>query len=668
MGREIDFTNPNEYKAFLSMQNSEEFQKLYRFYQNKTMMDILGVARQENPHSSFIAWLLNDKESHELGTYAMERFLETICFAYKKYGIQYLTEEVNLSYKNEFEEKTGKVRLFTNQELENIKRKLLFFECKGTKDKSNLISNIMYQNYGIMGLRIERERKIAGTRARRADIWIELELMLTNADTKKLLILIENKVHSSENENQTLAYMQAIMGDAGQNYDFDYFIPIFLYPATKEDIIDAVDINTKSFPCINRLFLLLNYQYLMDGVLYPCRTHAENNVAVTKLDDYMACLSQSIFGQGDEGTKERSSIMAISPREKELASQLWDKYKEVLLDIGLNLDKKDLKYIYDNRFFYQTILRPICDDLGDDISDDESDLAEALSAQVDDEKAYYLRTSDDVVLKFASGAGAGKNISAFAYVIMYQFWKMVDQNKDITIPIVKECLSKRVKNKWLAGFLVTEEEEKALYDEWAKLSKQGSCVCEQYRVRASLNDDDTLNGCPLDDGASNPLGKKLFKPGDETRRFYTDSDCPIYKINNGTLRSEYYGMTNNSSSTVGTRGQNCSCYYDFLHCFCVKDIEKEHSGVEIFSMEPDNMKKNDCNRVFPKIPVGNGKFVYMSRYWFRDDIKQMVQALDELLINDKLENYWSCKSPDGVSKLLISSSEIDLSQAIKAAK
>ena len=156
------------------------------------------------------------------------------------------------------------------------------------------------------------------------------------------------------------------------------------------------------------------------------------------------------------------------------------------------------------------------------------------------------------------------------------------------------------------------------------------------------------------------------------RLFYTDSNCPIYNVNNGKLRSDYYGAANNSTCGVGTRGENCFCYYDFLHCFCVKSIEQEHSGLEIFTIEPDNMKKNDCNKVFPKIPVGNGKYVYMSRYWFRDDIKQMIQALDELLkkenINDRLGNYWSTKSAEGVSKLLISSREIDLTQAIKAAQ
>lgn len=666
MGREIDFANPKEYKEFLSMQNSEEFQKLRKFYQNKTMMDILGVARQENPHSSFIAWLLDPKENHAMGTYALERFLETICFAYKKYGVNYLSADTNATYLNNYSEKAGKLRHFTDDEKKDICERLLFFECKNNASKENIISSLLYQDYSIKSVKIERERKINGTKARRADIWIELETVIADKDTKNILILVENKVHSSENDYQTLAYMQAVMNDTSHGaYQFDYFIPIYLYPATKDDINDAADSMSKSFPCINRMFLLLNYQYIMDGVLYPCRTYAEKREVINKLDDYIACLSQSIFGQGDEKTKDRSSIMAISPREKVLAKKLWDDYRDVLLDIGLNLENNKFKYIQDNKAFYQTILRPVCDSLGDDATGDECDLIEALSAQVDEEKTYFMCTKDGVKLKFASGAGAGKNISAFAYVIMYQFWRLVEDDSNITIKLVRDELSKKVKNKWLSGFLVTEAEEKLLHESWKKLSKSGECVCTRYNQKAMANEDDTLFGCPLDDSASNPLGKKQFKPGDEDKPFYKNTDCPIHAISNGELRESFY----NGTGSVGRRGLNCSCYYDFLHCFCVKDLSLEHPDADIFAVETENMVKNDCNQVFPKIPVGkNGEFVYMSRYWFRDDIKQMVEVLNQFLPNDKLEDYWVCKLDAEPKKLKFDFDEFSLIEASEAAK
>ena len=228
MGREIDFANPKEYKEFLSMQNSEEFQKLRKFYQNKTMMDILGVARQENPHSSFIAWLLDPKENHAMGTYALERFLETICFAYKKYGVNYLSADTNATYLNNYSEKAGIIRHFTDDEKNDICERLLFFECKNNAAKENIISSLLYQDYSITSVKIERERKINGTKSRRADIWIELETVIADQGTKNILILVENKVHSSENDYQTLAYMQAVMNDTSEEaYQYDYFIPIY---------------------------------------------------------------------------------------------------------------------------------------------------------------------------------------------------------------------------------------------------------------------------------------------------------------------------------------------------------------------------------------------------------------------------------------------------------
>ena len=53
--------------------------------------------------------------------------------------------------------------------------------------------------------------------------------------TARLLVFIENKVHSDENDNQTAAYMDYMLGDA-ETRDFRYVVPIFLSPATNAEI------------------------------------------------------------------------------------------------------------------------------------------------------------------------------------------------------------------------------------------------------------------------------------------------------------------------------------------------------------------------------------------------------------------------------------------------
>jgi hypothetical protein len=71
-------------KAFLHMINSEEYIKLYDYYNQKTFMDILGVSRRENEHSNFLAWLFNPSENHGMDDYPLKKLLQTIAFRRKK--------------------------------------------------------------------------------------------------------------------------------------------------------------------------------------------------------------------------------------------------------------------------------------------------------------------------------------------------------------------------------------------------------------------------------------------------------------------------------------------------------------------------------------------------------------------------------------------------------
>ena len=61
--------------------NSKEYINLSSFYSYKNYFEILKVERDENTHSSFIAWLLNPNDNHGLGDFPLSRFLLLLCWA-----------------------------------------------------------------------------------------------------------------------------------------------------------------------------------------------------------------------------------------------------------------------------------------------------------------------------------------------------------------------------------------------------------------------------------------------------------------------------------------------------------------------------------------------------------------------------------------------------------
>ena len=67
----------------IKFKNDVVSQKLDNYYSSKTYSEILGVSRREISHSNFIAWLLCDKESHNLSSYPIKKFLEILVMSGK---------------------------------------------------------------------------------------------------------------------------------------------------------------------------------------------------------------------------------------------------------------------------------------------------------------------------------------------------------------------------------------------------------------------------------------------------------------------------------------------------------------------------------------------------------------------------------------------------------
>ena len=69
-----------DYKQYLEFTHDQDYIDLYKYYSTETFFDIVGVARQENPHSSFWRWLLDKNSAHGLHEMPFRKFLETVAW------------------------------------------------------------------------------------------------------------------------------------------------------------------------------------------------------------------------------------------------------------------------------------------------------------------------------------------------------------------------------------------------------------------------------------------------------------------------------------------------------------------------------------------------------------------------------------------------------------
>ena len=159
-------------EKILKLVNSVEFQELNSYYNEKTIFNALNVERNENRHSSFLAWWLNPKSEHGLGDSPLKLFLRLI--ATKTWG-----------------NSDGKDEAFYTRIL------------TGNYDVEVVGDIEVEKNVGKICNRNSKDR---------IDIWSVLRLTYEEDGAEKQIIIplvIENKIYSGEGQNQTQRYYKA---------------------------------------------------------------------------------------------------------------------------------------------------------------------------------------------------------------------------------------------------------------------------------------------------------------------------------------------------------------------------------------------------------------------------------------------------------------------------
>lgn len=267
-------------KQIIEFGNSAEFKALDAYYAQPSIFSALGVSRHENTHSNFLAWLLTprpEKNDHGLGDLPLRKFLETLTLACA------------------LPHSLGKIPL-------------------------ELSAPIATSAYSLSGITVEREKAID---AGRLDIYIGGQIKI-NGSVIPLTIVIENKIKSSEHDSQTARYLDSLRRSVSCS---GLFLSVYLTPLPNRDY------ERLSGPtCEAKEFIELNYQYLANYVIEPCRNSVPEGSIKRYLDEYLLTLSlpETRQNKGD-------IVMAINKEERELLARFWEKHRDLLTAVMLSI-------------------------------------------------------------------------------------------------------------------------------------------------------------------------------------------------------------------------------------------------------------------------------------------------------------------------------------------
>lgn len=358
-----------DYKKYLDLLRDAEYTELYNYYSKETMLGILGVARQENPHSCFLRWLLDMNGKHGYGSMPMRKFLESVCLFRDKV------------YYGETNKESKEYREYADDKLWQQDDNLL------GKKNIDILEEIKYGRYEIINQSIANE--VVLNNQRRADVFAIIQLKfqrpidkgITESDAGSgdknnicnLILLIENKVRSTEGyvkkadymkwqteqytedlssadtikniivEHMPVKWMQDQIDDiSGNSLKLYVFLNAFQTSVIKEawkKQVEPPNGEQEKTDCFakSKEFITINYQYLLDGMIEPLRRLSSDDIVKHRMHDYIRCLGQSkITSIGEQTTQKDDGeylIMAVSEREKKIAISLWQKYYKVIYPI-----------------------------------------------------------------------------------------------------------------------------------------------------------------------------------------------------------------------------------------------------------------------------------------------------------------------------------------------
>lgn len=290
----------------LDLLKDPAYQELSAYYQTSTVFNILGLERNENRHSNFIAWLLNPKESHQLGEKPLRQFLSLL--ASHTYSENGNADEYKCYYD------TVRQHLITGNyllEVDSIRTEQSIIGL--ARDKAGKLENYVEKTSG---------GAFSTNAQNRFDIWMLLKITFEGGngadETWTLPVVVENKIYSKEGnaadrENaQTVRYQKALGALKSVLCQDELYQHLMVY-LTPDKTVPASD-----------FFVPLSYQDLLDYVITPSSilANAQTVSQETKvmLDGYTRNLSCPVT---NSETDRNYSILAIAASESDKLESIY---------------------------------------------------------------------------------------------------------------------------------------------------------------------------------------------------------------------------------------------------------------------------------------------------------------------------------------------------------
>lgn len=275
--------NTNRIKEWIiAFYNNQTYQELKTYYGKTTLFNILKIERNENRHSAFLAWLLDENGSHGLGEGPLKRFMR-------------LLSKMDNRYNEPF--------LVGNYEIENTEI-ITEKPVKGSDFKKS----------GRIDIFIDFDYKTFFER--KEDIYEKRRL-------NHVHIIIENKVYTDEHDDQTKLYIdwarQEFKGKHNQT-----IIGVFLAPEKPDKCSGDIE------GVFN--YVKITYQDLLEYVIEPLLLMKMPQEARVFITDYIINLGQPVQDKkdGDENSSNQDTILAISNENREKFIKLYESNQELL--------------------------------------------------------------------------------------------------------------------------------------------------------------------------------------------------------------------------------------------------------------------------------------------------------------------------------------------------
>ena len=281
----------------MEMYNDSNYQELRDYYSKTTIFNVLGIERNENRHSSFLCWLFDGDSSHGLGDEPMKKLL----------------------------------RLYASK--------------MGDGVNDNLKIMLMAGNYDLRISEILTEKSIKKVITKdtsgRIDIWAKMTLVNKEEENDiPIVLIVENKIYSSEGENQTKYYHEYFEKTKEPNE-----IPIEIYltpePATSK----------KAPSCES--FINIIYPELLKHAILPLSRMTMPTEAAQIVSDYIRNLSKPSKDKGGY------TVIATSEDEKKKLEDLYGKFPE-LYQVALIAGNMEQIIKYGKKDHFNNIVEFLC--------------------------------------------------------------------------------------------------------------------------------------------------------------------------------------------------------------------------------------------------------------------------------------------------------------------